>query len=846
MKKNIIATALLLSCAGSVLAAENYDPHQSYASGEQVYFDGKLYQAQWWANPNQSPAEITENSWDSPWVLISDSPEITPPVEPPVEPEIPTPPPTDGNHPSYVEGNRYVGGDIVENDGRYYRCKFGATEGWCSQPAYEPGQGNVWQDAWEEIEATVTETFSLSYLGNSFKLNHSTFGYATESEFAPESIAINNNILYVGNTAKKDEKSNIDRYDLVNKRALSPITGFTLNGKAETIRVVSDITVHNDRLYMASLSSNRVDIYDTKNNNQIIMSLGTGVYWGDKFRDALTHPYAVAANDNYVFVADITGKISIYLQSDVTLENHKRAVKHAFFDLPDSNSIHRNLKLEVVGDKLIVSFDNGKTYVFDITNIEESQKLVEAKYVINNANRRSMYEAQNGAIFAGTRSGMIEEYPAGKFSFNENGVATAPLHTFNRYYNTAEKREEMPVGAFDFAVENNTLALLQGKTVVLADKVQLTVSVKDMPNNEQPTDFDLTSPEVSKAKLLQNDESWESLIQNHEVRVNRILSGKQGIDKLEITSYAAQTTYDLDVEARFGSKGEWINLGTITQLEPFSKHELNYTLQDGHYYTSVDQLKSYAISGLENLDYLPSDLIDIRLTSDTDTFVQKITDLKPSWRLRFGNYSPETHGKWGRITGPYAREWMIMMTNFAYIMNSPEFEHIWFNYKETFGQGTNEFFGNAGPVNAPNGNFTAADYQRVYQQFMNRDLIHLGVSTIGGGLGGGTVLGIDTWLFYGHYYRSGFGILAHEFGHGFGSHSSAFANSGAGLQPLFTQMHHMMLLDKVLPYVDEEINAFYASPQELLHNTVSNGIRTPLAPDHTNWMIEYFKANPLH
>ncbi len=44
----------------------------------------------------------------------------------------------------------------------------------------------------------------------------------------------------------------------------------------------------------------------------------------------------------------------------------------------------------------------------------------------------------------------------------------------------------------------------------------------------------------------------------------------------------------------------------------------------------------------------------------------------------------------------------------------------------------------------------------------------LALPAMGGGLGGGSVLGVDTWIFYGHYRHSGYRIIAHEFGHGFG------------------------------------------------------------------------------
>ncbi|MGF1686515.1 hypothetical protein L4C36_07435 [Photobacterium japonica] len=684
---------------------------------------------------------------------------------------------------------------------------------------------------------------TLRYLGKGTPLTHETFGYAQSGDFAPESVALHGDKVYVGNT--NSGFSRIDRYDMRTQKALAPITGFTLNGKEETYRVVSDVTEHNGRLFVASLSSNRVDIYDLNNNDQIIMSLGTGVYWGDTFSTALTHPYSVAANDDYIFVADITGKISIYKQSDATLANHKRAVKHAFFDLPESNSIWRNIKMEVVENELIVSFDNSNTYVFALDSIEPGQTLTPAKQIIHRSQRRNVYEAQDGSVLTGTSQGKVEIFNKGELQFTENGVAQAPAFELNTYFDDLNNKEVSTKASFDLAANNSTLAMLQGNTVLLADIESLNVYVNNYAAWDPAPELDLNGSDVVKQPLLTNEESWESLTQNHEVRVNRLLSGKQRLDSLEIISYAAQRTHDLDVEARFGKTGPWVKLGTINELEPFTSFKLDQVLEENRVYPTVNDEQSVTIMGLKGMEYMPANLIDIRLTSDTDTFVQKITDLKPNWRLRFGTYSPETHGNWGRITGPYAREWMIMMANFAYIMNSPEFEHIWFNYKETFGRGEQEFYGNAGPVDAPNGNFSADDYQRVYQQFMDRDLINLGVSTIGGGLGGGSVLGIDTWLFYGHYYRSGFGILAHEFGHGFGSHDSAYANGGAGFQPLITDMHHMMLLDKTLPYIDDNINAFYTSPRELLHNGIAEHLRVPFPEGHTNWAIEYFKNNPI-
>ncbi|GAK87598.1 hypothetical protein JCM19238_5208 [Vibrio ponticus] len=128
---------------------------------------------------------------------------------------------------------------------------------------------------------------------------------------------------------------------------------------------------------------------------------------------------------------------------------------------------------------------------------------------------------------------------------------------------------------------------------------------------------------------------------------------------------------------------------------------------------------------------------------------------------------------------------------------------------------------------------------------MNRDRIRLGISTIGGGLGGGDVLGIDTWNYYAHYYNSGIGVVGHEFGHHWGSHDSSFANSSRGLQLMTHDIHQMMIRQQVLPYLDDEINAFYKTPREEMYNGVAEHLRVPRAESNINLVERYFAENPM-
>ncbi|WP_063658552.1 glycoside hydrolase family 19 protein [Aliivibrio fischeri] len=152
MKLNSLCIAVMLATSAYVNAAEIYSQEQSYQAGSQVSFNGDIYEAKWWANPGQSPADVAANPWDTPWELISEGDGVTPPppVVDPEEPEVELP---EGDYPQYKEGEKYKGGDVVQNENQLYRCKTGVTATWCSGAAwaYAPGTGTAWVDAWEKI-----------------------------------------------------------------------------------------------------------------------------------------------------------------------------------------------------------------------------------------------------------------------------------------------------------------------------------------------------------------------------------------------------------------------------------------------------------------------------------------------------------------------------------------------------------------------------------------------------------------------------------------------------------------------------------------------------------------------
>ena len=162
-----------------------------YTQGQQVTFNGKIWEAQWWVQ-GEEPGSQAWGAWreigDAP--ADGDSSPDTPADDPaPNDPtgddpagDAPNDPAGDGSaggdtrvgdspsdpagddpaaddpagedpassYPAYESGTVYQGGAIVSNLGNVYFCNTGITSAWCGGVAwaYEPGAGTAWQDAW--------------------------------------------------------------------------------------------------------------------------------------------------------------------------------------------------------------------------------------------------------------------------------------------------------------------------------------------------------------------------------------------------------------------------------------------------------------------------------------------------------------------------------------------------------------------------------------------------------------------------------------------------------------------------------------------------------------------------
>lgn len=676
------------------------------------------------------------------------------------------------------------------------------------------------------------------------ELTAESFG---QSSWVPRAMFVSNNILYIGDSYPTVQ---ILRYDLINKRVLPKIIlkNSNPNGRAIVWKDLTDIYLDGQRLYVANGVDQRVDVFHLQGNTaEFIMSLGTGTSNANIETLGLNYPMAVLANQDYVFVADQNNQISVWAQNSIQNSNDLTAQKQARLSLP--NCMRGCMaRMELLNGQLYVATNTGHSYVYDLADIQaaangadRTRQLIQASKVQENAATAFHFSATDQLMYSAQPSGRIQMF---KQPDMQNATQVLPSVQFDAVsqYRLAGQAARNMNKALDISTHDDMILSLFDQKIVL-------LPIRRLQHKQQSTLVTpvrlLESKAIQSSRVLQDGESWETLT-NQDLRhvfMDKILSAKFDRNVIRLQSYSAVPVRDLQIKAKLRKTDQWVVLAELDQLTPFSNRTLEFNLNSNTRFNFVDGSGSVRLDGIERFVEMPANLFeDIRIDSTTDTHVQKLNSIKAKWKIFFGTY--DQPGKWCRITPVYAREWVIMMTNMAYMLSTPEFKTLWFNHKDVMGH---DFFGNAGKVDGQNGYFKAEDYQRVYNEILNRNRINLGITNMGGGLGGGEVLGVDTWLFYGHYRLSGFRIIAHEFGHGWGGHNSAWAMSGHGFEAMVDWLNfYFQRQPGSLPYMDPNVNAFHLTPDtELCQSVNQNMLKGVASSAPWNKVDEYFKYHPV-
>ena len=176
----LLSLAITLANNGTAQAAEPYVQGAVYVAGEVACLDGDLYEAKWWAGPDDHPTDVdmVTAAWETPWERIAsatptctgtadagtsapiseplpaadeDSPGETPEPEVPVEVESPSTTPSipGATCPSWEPDSIYLGGTLVSHDGATWEAQWwtrGEVPGttgpwgvWRTAPALDPG-----------------------------------------------------------------------------------------------------------------------------------------------------------------------------------------------------------------------------------------------------------------------------------------------------------------------------------------------------------------------------------------------------------------------------------------------------------------------------------------------------------------------------------------------------------------------------------------------------------------------------------------------------------------------------------------------------------------------------------
>ena len=326
-------------------------------------------------------------------------------------------------------------------------------------------------------------------------------------------------------------------------------------------------------------------------------------------------------------------------------------------------------------------------------------------------------------------------------------------------------------------------------------------------------------------------------------------------DSLYITSWSAKTVYKISVEMFLPEVNEYLPVAFLDSIPAFSRFGFRPSFLGNRSVCRVPNSNDFVSFEYQYIDEARRKL---RLTGDDEHF-RMLSKIDAKWKCYFSNYgwtpeSPATHN-YREMSPIYAREWVVIVTNYAYMMTTPEYKYIMEHFSEVMG---GELIDNEDKP------FTMEKYLSEMERFKAPATFKLGrCNNSYAGLGGSGIWTVATWNFYGHYASfSGWDAIGHEFMHCMGySHNGNMtypakpqgSDIDVGWTTFLWQLHLWLSHKGDLPYTDRNMLGFH-KPENAKYR--DEAIRGDFQDDaklqqkiqeyyNSSRLVKYFKEHPL-
>ncbi|MGF1726426.1 hypothetical protein [Photobacterium nomapromontoriensis] len=748
MRIKLLSVSILLAASGSLFAAEKYDPSKSYATAETVEFSGSIYEAQWWANPNQSPAGVTQNSWESPWVFVSKlESETAPSIDLPAPPvSEPTPNMTETNKAHYVQimnemslkmvqrvkelrefaknSDFYFfkeGKKFIEINGIHYEIdeQHGTPiiplRNWADDSATRnlfSFFDQNWEFSWYEGGATVVnkewgnydwgngcviEYLPNGHLDNDFILNEALTCFdgsdtntpTDASYFAPYKFGVNAEYANLVSIEQLGDKLIVAHSPTTENMSYdSPMVGI-YDSKTNTTTKIFGISKDQAYKGLDDLRSYQAQLFVSAIGAHDRIDIFNGETNQYQYSFSVQHngSGSIAVNGQYILVAD-ADKIAVYHNEAAQLGETKSIQPFAYLAYAHG----RPSTLEFVGSKLLAGGSQGSA-VYDLATLSQDmtlQPMVKdlSAFESMDANDKYIFVKENNGQYveSTTRFAMydIEQFIANDYQFKD---ADKAIYLIDDFW----------VNGTDLLIRDDEIVSLRNSIIesVQFDKLD---TLDFAPNAYVPTaqlEFDALPEGTSVHKVLQDglSEGLWSLAANTGSMVNVRLVDRNTV---EITNFTEVDIQNVDLDIKAHNQHRWVRLANLNKLPAYTRITMPIlALNADKSFNTTDGSGVYNYAGmLSSLDgvgntyghYGTQHLFDSRFSTETKhPLLDKLKKISVTWDIEFTDRLLTNPTAEVPWDSKSAKRHIELLSNVAYIISSDSFKNKLMNYKETYG-----------------------------------------------------------------------------------------------------------------------------------------------------------------